>query len=326
MWTMTVQKRWRAPVAGTVVLLASCLPQAWPSPVDEETAWVEGEPGVVFQGMTVDEVSGCSTAVVRGLSQQLVDAVNCARPTTLVPFEHPQLQTGAAVWPYLQEPAQLALLGALEERGSTMTVNSAFRTLAQQYLLYTWYERSQCSISLAARPGRSNHESGLALDLQDHAEWKPTLEGFGWLWLGSSDPVHFDFAGGGTVNLSTLSVQAFQELWNKNHPEDLLEVDGLYGPNTESRLRQSPAEGFPLVLCDLTQPGGNTGGADGGTSGEEGSAGDGTDPTVEIACMCAAPRAGVAPGLGLLLLALRTTRRRQAPSRSTTRSSSACVL
>ena len=57
--------------------------------------------------------------------------------------------------------------------------------------------------------------------------------------------MHFDFAGGGTVDLSTLSVQAFQRLWNRNNPNDRITEDGSYGPATAQRLRNSPAGGFP---------------------------------------------------------------------------------
>src|SRR5690606_40481535 len=34
-------------------------------------------------------------------------------------------------------------------------------------------------------------------------------------------------------------------LWNGNDPNDLIAEDGIYGPQTEARLRESPAEGVP---------------------------------------------------------------------------------
>ena len=48
-----------------------------------------------------------------------------------------------------------------------MSINSAFRTVAQQYLLYAWYKQGRCGIGLAATPGNSNHEQGLAVDIED---------------------------------------------------------------------------------------------------------------------------------------------------------------
>lgn len=292
----------RIPTACLVgALLSAC--GAGESRFDPEVAFEEGEPGTVTQGMLVSEVTGCSTAVVSALSQQLVDAVNCARPETLEKFAHPSVTTGSAVWPYLQPPAKDALLAAVDEQGGSMQVNSAYRTLVQQYLLYTWYQRGQCNIALAARPGRSNHESGLALDVQDHDAWRTTLESFGWLWLGNSDPVHFDFEGGGTVSLSELSVLSFQQLWNRNNPDDLIDEDGLYGPQTEARIQQAPIEGFPLPLCAPEEGSGEPT----GSGGEEpGSGGDGEIDLAALGCSSSENAGGGAA----LLLALVLARRR----------------
>jgi len=46
----------------------------------------------------------------------------------------------------------------------TLDIASMFRTVAQQYLLYRWFAQGRCGISAAATPGRSNHESGRALE------------------------------------------------------------------------------------------------------------------------------------------------------------------
>ncbi|NIS33710.1 MAG: hypothetical protein GWO04_28795, partial [Actinobacteria bacterium] len=118
-----------------------------------------------------------------------------------------------------------------------------------------WYRAGRCGISLAASPGRSNHESGLAVDVSDYSSWRSRLEAQGFRWLGSSDPVHFDYVGGGTTDLSGLSVLAFQRLWNRNHPDDPITEDGLYGPQTEARLAMAPAEGFATgAVCDTPDP------------------------------------------------------------------------
>jgi hypothetical protein len=120
------------------------------------------------------------------------------------------------------------------------------RTVAQQYLLYAWYMAGRCSIMLAAAPGGSNHESGLALDTSQYAAWQAALEAQGFKWFGSSDVVHFDYTGGGTIDLRPIGVRGFQRLWNVNHAADTIAEDGIYGPATESRLRQSPAAGFAM--------------------------------------------------------------------------------
>ncbi len=213
-------------------------------------------------GVTSDALSGtdpvsaavaqsCTTAVARGLATQLVAEIQCMRPDTLAPIDKiPGLSLGSAVFPYLQKPAASALVAAQKARGTTMTINSALRALPQQYLLYRWYQTGRCGISLAASPGTSNHESALAVDIEDNAGWRSAMTAQSFRWLGASDPVHYDFIGGGAVDLRGLSVKAFQRLWNRNNPADLLAEDGSYGPATEARLAKSPLGGFAKgALC-----------------------------------------------------------------------------
>ena len=187
----------------------------------------------------------CSTTAVKGLATQLVEEIQCLRPNTMKKIDGtPGLSLGSAVFPYLQTPAANALIAAQKARGATLSINSGLRTLPQQYLLYRWYQTGRCGIGLAAKPGTSNHESAVAVDINDNASWRTTMQGKGFRWLGSSDPVHFDYTGGGTVDLRGLSVKAFQRLWNRNNPTDTIAEDGAYGPATEARLAKSPVGGF----------------------------------------------------------------------------------
>ncbi|MBS2013664.1 MAG: M15 family metallopeptidase [Deltaproteobacteria bacterium] len=187
----------------------------------------------------------CSTTAVKGLATQLVEEIQCLRPGTFSRIDKTAgLSLGAAVFPFLQTSAATALVAAQKARGVTMSINSGLRTLPQQYLLYRWYQTGRCGIGLAARPGTSNHESAVAIDINDNAGWRSALQGKSFRWLGASDPVHYDFIGGGTVDLRGLSVRAFQRLWNRNNPTDKLAEDGSYGPATELRLSRSPVGGF----------------------------------------------------------------------------------
>lgn len=208
------------------------------------------------QAATLDEVTGCSLAVVRTLDQQIIDEMNCIIPDSLVSFADLNVELGgSSTWAYLQPTARAAFERAIEARGSSFRVNSAYRTIAQQYLLYQWYQRGQCGISLAARPGLSNHQSGLAVDVSDYNGWRPFMESEGWDWLGGSDPVHFDYRGGGTRDIRNTAVEAFQRLWNRNNPGDLIDEDGLYGPQTEARLLRTPTNGFATgAVCDGSDP------------------------------------------------------------------------
>ncbi|AKU99255.1 N-acetylmuramoyl-L-alanine amidase [Labilithrix luteola] len=198
--------------------------------------------------------ASCSTTSVKGLATQLVEEIQCLQPGTLERIDGIDgLTLEDAVFPYLQTPAAKAIEKAQQQRGTTMTINSALRTLPQQYLLYQWYKAGRCGISLAAAPGKSNHESGLAVDVDDSSGWRPAMEANEMKWLGASDPVHFDYIGDGKVELTGLSVLAFQKLWNVNHPDDRIDEDSLYGADTEKRIALSPVGGFPKGP-DCAQP------------------------------------------------------------------------
>lgn len=186
--------------------------------------------------------SGCSTAVVLGLSKQIADEISCMSPTSLTKVNAGGnlTITGNAVLLYLGAPAKTALANVTAN--STVQVNSAFRTVAQQYLLYRWFQQGRCGITAAARPGRSNHESGRALDLANYSSRISAMGNKGWSHSVPGDPVHFDHLN--SPDIRGKDVLAFQRLWNRNNPNDRIGEDGAYGPDTESRLRQAPATGF----------------------------------------------------------------------------------
>lgn len=188
--------------------------------------------------------TSCSTTVVRGIDRQLIAQMNRLVSGALVDFSSPKIRLGQAVWPLLQPAAKRALDRAVANRGQTLIVNSAYRTIAQQLILFQQAQADRCGITIAAEPGKSNHQSGLALDIEDNAGWRPFLEAQGWKWLGPSDPVHFDFKGGGIRDIRSTAILAFQQLWNQNNPNDRIAEDGQWGPNTAARLGKSPANGF----------------------------------------------------------------------------------
>ncbi|MFB2933844.1 peptidoglycan-binding protein [Aerosakkonemataceae cyanobacterium BLCC-F154] len=201
----------------------------------------------------------CSTAGLKGLDQQIIAEMNEITPNSLVRFDDLNVKLGAAAWPLLQLPAKRALARAIADRGRQMFVNSGYRTIAQQQVLFNHYQAGRCGIPIAARPPRSNHQSGLAIDVEDWRGWKPFLERHGWKQL-AGDPVHFDFLGGGTRDIRRLSVLAFQRLWNKHNLNDRIDEDGFFGPQTERRLKNSFVEGFDISnpegfrVLRLTEP------------------------------------------------------------------------
>lgn len=70
------------------------------------------------------------------------------------------------------------------------------------------------------------------------------MRNHGWAHDVSNDPVHFDHTA--SPDGRGQDVLAFQRLWNRNNPADHIAEDGDYGPQTEARLRKSPATGFPI--------------------------------------------------------------------------------
>jgi hypothetical protein len=159
-------------------------------------------------------------------------------PGALVPFTPATnvTLTSDHIHPYLDSTARVALLNAASHLD--LQITSAFRTLADQYVLY---HSGACA--LAALPGNSNHETGRAVDLANWSEAISVMTAAGCTHTyPTSDPVHFDCPGS---DMRSDSIKAFQHLWNLNHPGDMIAEDGSYGPMTESRLAQSPSGGFP---------------------------------------------------------------------------------
>ncbi len=206
-------------------------------------------------GYTVEEASsiGCTTTIVGGLSKQIIGQSNCLSVGAYdrVPAL-PNLTFGEAVFPYMSRPAKKALVKMLSRYDqSRMKVNSMLRTVAQQYLLYRWYKRGRCGISLAARPGKSNHQTGLALDIANPKRWRKRFKRYGFRWMGKKDRWHFDYVGRKAKKRRKLDVKAFQQLWNLNNPDDIISDDGGFGEDTEERLKTAPAKGFPKgPSCD----------------------------------------------------------------------------
>jgi len=75
---------------------------------------------------------------------------------------------------------------------------------------------------------------------------RAALEASGFTWLGAKDRVHFDYRGRGASSRTGVDVMAFQQLWNRNHPEDPISATGRYNAATEVRLKSAPSAGFPV--------------------------------------------------------------------------------
>jgi hypothetical protein len=191
--------------------------------------------------LTVGEVAarnGCSTEGLLGISRQLLDHLHCRTGGQLVRFEHPNVMlTSDRVHPYLSAEGAEALYEVADSATTPIRINSALRTVVDQYVL-----KANCPV--AAEPGRSNHETGKAIDVANWSTHRTALINAGFTHpLPDSDAVHFEADGD---DLRTESVIAFQHLWNLNNPRDLLVEDGAAGPQTKTRIAMTPAEGFAV--------------------------------------------------------------------------------
>ncbi len=187
---------------------------------------------------------GCTTSVVKGLTLQIVEEMN-SMGFSFSSLNNEWIHCDDPCVNQLQSTAANSLADAAKSKDDYITLNSAYRSCAQQYLLYTWYlNNGQCNIGLAAKPGTSNHEGGRAIDTSNYDYWLTTLEKYDWTHsYPDSDPVHFDYYAADDLALENL--RAFQRLWNRNSNSNLvLTEDGLYGPATEEALGEAPCDGW----------------------------------------------------------------------------------
>ncbi|MCB9543687.1 MAG: D-alanyl-D-alanine carboxypeptidase family protein [Myxococcales bacterium] len=204
---------------------------------------------------------GCSTAPLRALDEQIARELACIAPGTMKRIDDiPGLTLGGGARTFIQADAADALRRVVRQTGA-LTLNSGWRSVAQQHVLKSW--EGSCGIGVAAAPGNSNHQSGLALDIAQYGTSgvRTALRNAGFSWYcdyrnsgrlsGCGDPVHFDYFSG--TDLRPHAVRAFQKLWNRNNPNDRIAEDGSWGPQTAARVSRSPLEGFRTVAsCAAT--------------------------------------------------------------------------
>lgn len=92
--------------------------------------------------------------------------------------------------------AFLKMQKAADAAGVSLTINSGFRTMAEQQYLYACYQHGNCNNgNLAAKPGYSNHQSGRALDLTTSTWLANNAARFGFKRTVPSEAWHYEFFG-----------------------------------------------------------------------------------------------------------------------------------
>jgi len=169
---------------------------------------------------SVARPSGCTTSGVRGISAQLVATQIRMRPTLFVCVSGRGITCSLSpVHPLMTDSARDAIVRAASSWA--ITVDSMFRTLADQYVLF---HSGACG--LAARPAQSKYQSGCAVDLANCSSVVGTMGAAGCAHpYPGNDLEHFDCPGG---DYRSESVRAFQRLWNSALALASL-LMGLYG-------------------------------------------------------------------------------------------------
>ena len=167
---------------------------------------------------------------------------------TIVPdFNEGEIMAGLKNHPglWLRDDAAAAF-DAYEAAHGRRTVNSAGRTVAeQQEAINRWdkggvYNRPPYLYPPARPAGASNHVAGggVAVDIGDYNTFKQHSDAFGFKWFGQSDPVHFDFVGGGGGGATPFSQATLdRQRWLNTSRAARLAEDGLQGSATTAAFK-----------------------------------------------------------------------------------------
>lgn len=174
--------------------LAGCAAEA----DDEETEDQEEEPAAETSDelrSTVSCKERTDTAYRRGAAYSIQVIHVGGKPTTKT--------TGHAF---------LKLQAAAHQAGVRLSLTSGFRTMAEQKHLYSCYQSRSCNGgNLAARPGYSNHQNGLAVDLSTSTWLARNASRFGFVRTVSKESWHWEYRGkdpGGPCSRGTSTAAA----------------------------------------------------------------------------------------------------------------------
>jgi hypothetical protein len=168
-WSMirAVEKSETAPAPSASQTPPPAAPALAPPPAEQETApslapgqppefigeTDDGEPSTekrkppkVYKTVHQAATESCSTESVEGLSKQIIEQARCIKPNAFVPLpSRKNLVVSSNVFPYLELEARNGLVRALDANPTKrMTLNSALRTVAQQYLVSRWGAGKRC--------------------------------------------------------------------------------------------------------------------------------------------------------------------------------------
>jgi hypothetical protein len=134
-------------------------------------------------------------------SDELRSAVSCKERTDTAysrgtPYSIQVIHIGGKAVSKTTGHAFLKMQAAAHTAGVRLSLTSGFRTMEEQRYLYNCYQSKRCNNgNLAARPGYSNHQNGLALDLSTSSWLAKNAGRFGFVRTVSKEPWHYEFHG-----------------------------------------------------------------------------------------------------------------------------------
>jgi LAS superfamily LD-carboxypeptidase LdcB len=136
-------------------------------------------------------------------ADELRSAVSCAEKSATgyksgSPYAMKVITVGGKSTEKKTAHAFLKMQQAADAAGVSLSINSGFRTQAEQQYFYKCYQTRACNNgNLAARPGYSNHQNGRALDLAtSNWTWVANNAGrFGFKKTVPSERWHYEFFG-----------------------------------------------------------------------------------------------------------------------------------
>lgn len=171
----------RTLAAGLLVLPALLLP-ACTQALDDDADDAESEP----TEQTNDELRSAVSC-----AERTEQAYSRGAPTTVR-----VIKVGGKPVTKATGHAFLRMQKAADAAGVRLTLTSGFRTQAEQSYLYNCYRTKRCNGGrLAARPGYSNHQNGLALDVSTSAWLARNAGRFGFVRTVRGEPWHYEYRG-----------------------------------------------------------------------------------------------------------------------------------
>lgn len=151
--------------------------------------------------------------------------------------------------------AFLKMKSAAAAEGVNLTLSSSYRSYEKQAYLYQLYKQGRGN--LAAPPGTSKHEKGLAIDVENGIPWvQKNAKKFGWKATVASEDWHFEYLGGGGITPSpVISTPPSQQMEQQITPERTGQDIFIFNPEVSTPTptpQPSRGEGTSVITDEFS--------------------------------------------------------------------------